>query len=158
MRASRLRWVGPESESALKGYPLRAAGVPPPGSEPIADERARRGPQKQHVGHVVYRVHRLALLAEIHARPGLRAVLVELEQHVAVAFGGAGQHEDRPRDGERGFETLARERGCLVRVARELCPALRVRRRELSGEAACGGIRGVARRLGERLSVRRGGG
>jgi hypothetical protein len=59
----------------------RAAGTPR--SEPVADERVRRSPQEEHVGDVIHRVHGLALAAQIHARPLLPAILVDLKQYVA---------------------------------------------------------------------------
>src|SRR5881396_2978223 len=105
-----------------QGYPWSVARCHGRRSESIADEGARRGPEKQHVGDIVHRVHRLALLAEIHARAGLRAVLVDLQQDVAVPFRRPRQHEDRSRDGERRLEALRGERGRLVRITRELRP------------------------------------
>src|SRR6058998_618636 len=147
---------GQRTASTLKVTP----GEPPEchrsRSEPIADERARRGSEKQHVGDVVHRVHRLALLAQIHARAGLTAVLVDLQQDVAVPFGRPRQHEDRSRDGERRLEALRGECGRLVRITCELRPTLGVRRRDLPGDAARGCVRGVARRLGEGVAVRGG--
>src|SRR2546425_900283 len=65
-----------------------------PRSEPVADQRARRGLQEEHAGDVVNRVHRLALLAQIHTCPRLPAILVDLKQYVAVSIGSASQHEN----------------------------------------------------------------
>ncbi len=65
-----------------------------PPSEPVANERARRGPQEEHAGDVVDCVHRLALFAQIHARARLPAILVDLKQYVAVSIGRASQHEN----------------------------------------------------------------
>src|SRR6266566_6267396 len=65
-----------------------------PRSEPVANERARRGPQEEHAGDVVHRVHRFALLAQIHTCARLPAILVDLKQYVAVSIGRASQHEN----------------------------------------------------------------
>src|SRR3989449_2464293 len=139
-----------------QGYPWSVARCHGRRSESITDERARRGSEKQHVGDIVHRIHRLALLAEIHARAGLRAVLVDLQQDVAVPFRRPRQHEDRSRDGERRLEALRGKRGRLVRIAGEPRPTLGVRRRDLPGDATRGCVRGVARRLGEGVAVRGG--
>src|SRR5437763_7547407 len=69
-----------------------------PASEPVADERARRSPQEEHAGDVVHRVHGLALAAQIHARPRLPAILVDLKQYVAAPIGCASQHENRSEE------------------------------------------------------------
>src|SRR5439155_19109010 len=136
VRASRLRGKGPErTVDFSQGYPWSVAQCHGRRSESITDEGARRGSEKQHVGDIVHRVHRLALLAEIHARAGLRAVLVDLQQDVAVPFRRPRQNEERSRDGERRLEALRGERGGLVRITCELRPTLGVRRRDLPGDA-----------------------
>src|SRR3989449_5742661 len=55
-----------------QGYPWRVARCHGRRSESITDERARRGSEKQHVGDIVHRIHRLALLAEIQDRKSTR--------------------------------------------------------------------------------------
>src|SRR6266478_6207138 len=107
-----------------------------PRSEPVADECARRGPQEEHAGDVVNRVHRFALLAQIHTCPRLPAILVDLKQYVAVSIGRASQHKNRSWDSERSLEAFRRERRRLARVACELCAGLRVRRPQLPSDVS----------------------